>query len=123
MVSIGCAPVMDRDQIAAFEQVVREGSFSRAAVALGIGQPAVSSRIHALEEDAGGILFNRGRRISLTSMGEGFLPYARRVLEVLREGVDAARMAQSGGRGRVKLGALGSLAGGLVGPAPAKFMR
>jgi LysR family transcriptional regulator, low CO2-responsive transcriptional regulator len=114
---------MDLDQITAFEKVVREGSFSRAAVALGIGQPAVSSRIQALEEDVGGILFNRGRRISLTPMGEGFLPYARRVLEVLREGVDAARMAQSGERGRVKLGALGSLAGGLVGPALAKFMR
>jgi DNA-binding transcriptional LysR family regulator len=114
---------MDLDQIAAFEKVVREGSFSRAAVVLGIGQPAVSSRIQALEEDVGGILFNRGRRISLTPMGEGFLPYARRVLEVLREGVDAARMAQSGERGRVKLGALGSLAGGLVGPALAKFMR
>jgi len=56
-------------------------------------------------------------------MGEGFLPYARRVLEVLREGVDAARMAQSGERGRVKLGALGSLAGGLVGPAIARFLR
>ena len=114
---------MDLDQIAAFERVVREGSFSRAAVALGIGQPAVSSRIQALEEDVGGILFLRGRRVSLTPMGEGLLPYARRVLEVLREGVDAARMAQSGERGRVKLGALGSLAGGLVGPAIARFLR
>src|SRR5256714_2365651 len=123
MVSIGCAPVMDRDQIAAFEQVVREGSFSRAAVDLGIGQPAFSSRIQALEEDVGGILSPRGRRVSLTPMGEGFLPYARRVLEVLREGVDAARLAQVGERGRIKLGALGSLAGGLVGPALAQFMR
>jgi DNA-binding transcriptional LysR family regulator len=114
---------MDLDQLAAFEKVVREGSFSRAAVALGLGQPAVSSRIQALEQDVGGILFNRGRRISLTPMGEGFLPYVRRLLEVLREGVDAARMAQSGERGRVKLGALGSLAGGLVGPALARFMR
>src|SRR5689334_18140039 len=78
-------PIMDLDQIAAFERVVREGSFSRAAVALGIGQPAVSSRIQALEEDVGGILFLRGRRVSLTPMGEGLLPYARRVLEVLRE--------------------------------------
>jgi DNA-binding transcriptional LysR family regulator len=114
---------MDLDQIAAFEKVVREGSFSRAAVGLGIGQPAVSARIQGLEEDVGGILFTRGRRISLTPMGEGFLPYARRVIEVLREGVDAARFVQSGQRGRVKLGALGSLAGGLVGPALARFMR
>src|SRR5256885_16513967 len=113
---------MDLDQTAAFEKVVREGSSSRAAVTLGIGQPAVSSRIQSLEEDVGGILFTRGRRISLTPMGEGFLPYARRVLEVVREGVDAARLAQSGGRGRVKLGALGSLPGGLVGPGPVRFL-
>ena len=114
---------MDLDQIAAFDKVVREGSFSRAAVALGIGQPAVSSRIQALEDGVGAILFTRGRRVALTPTGESFLPYARRVLEVLREGIEAARMAQSGKRGRIKLGALGSLSGGLVGPALARFMR
>jgi len=42
---------------------VREGSFSRAAFSLGIGQPAVSSRIQALEQTVGGALFTRGRRI------------------------------------------------------------
>jgi DNA-binding transcriptional LysR family regulator len=114
---------MDLDQIAAFDKVVREGSFSRAAVALGIGQPAVSARIQALEDGVGGILFTRGRRVALTPMGESLLPYARRVLEVVREGVDVARMAQAGERGRIKLGALGSLSGGLVGPALLTFLR
>jgi DNA-binding transcriptional LysR family regulator len=112
---------MELDQLAAFEKVAREGSFSRAALALGVGQPAVSARIQALEEDVGGALFNRGRRIALTALGESFLPYVRRALEVLREGAESARMAQVGKRGRVRLGALGSLAGGLVGPALARF--
>jgi DNA-binding transcriptional LysR family regulator len=114
---------MHLDQLAAFERVAREGSFSRAALGLGIGQPAVSSRIQALEEEVGGTLFHRGRRVALTALGESFLSYARRALEVLREGVDAARMAQVGDRGRIRLGALGSLAGGLVGPALARFVR
>jgi DNA-binding transcriptional LysR family regulator len=114
---------VDIDQLIAFDRIVREGSFSRAAVALGIGQPAVSSRIFGLEESLGGALFARGRRISLTALGDSFLPYVRRVLEVLGEGVEAARLARSGQRGRIRLGALGSLAGGLVGPAMASFVR
>ncbi|MFL5387277.1 MAG: LysR family transcriptional regulator [Myxococcales bacterium] len=114
---------MDLDQLSTFDKVVREGSFSRAAVALGIGQPAVSSRIQALEEDLGAILLVRGRRVTLTPTGESFLPYARRALEIVREGADAARLAQTGERGRIRLGALGSLAGGLLGPALAEFMR
>jgi DNA-binding transcriptional LysR family regulator len=113
---------MDVDQLAALDRVVREGSFSRAALALGLGQPAVSARIQALEAKVGGLLFHRGRRIALTALGETFLPFARRALEVLREGVGAAQLAQVGQRGRVRLGVLGSLAGGLGGPALARFL-
>jgi len=108
---------MDTDQLTAFQRVVREGSFTRAALSLGIGQPAVSARIHALEAAVGGPLFTRGRRVALTALGEGFLPFARRALEILEEGVESTRLARTGQRGRVTLAALGSLAGGLVGPA------
>lgn len=114
---------MHLDQLHAFDRVVREGSFSRAAVALGLGQPAVSARIQVLEAALGGALFNRGRRVTLTALGESFLPYARRALEVLGEGAEAARLAQTGQRGRVRLAVLGSLAEGLVGPAVADFVR
>jgi DNA-binding transcriptional LysR family regulator len=114
---------MDFDQLAAFDRVAREGSFSRAAAALDLGQPAISARIAALENGVGGQLFTRGRRIALTALGESFLPHARRLLEVLSEGLEAARQAQIGQRGRVTLGTLGSLAGGLVGPAVAAFLR
>jgi LysR family transcriptional regulator, low CO2-responsive transcriptional regulator len=112
---------MDRDQLAAFDHIVREGSFTRAAVALGIGQPAVSARVQALEDEIGGILFTRGRRVALTSLGETFLPFARRALDVLGEGVDAARRAQVGQRGHIRIACLGSVAGGLLGPALARF--
>lgn len=114
---------MDIDQLVAFDRIVREGSFSRAAQALDIGQPAVSARLAALEASLGGSLFHRGRRVRLTAQGEAFLPFARRTLEVLGEGVEAARLAQAGKRGRVRLGALGSLAGGLIGPAVARFLK
>jgi LysR family transcriptional regulator, low CO2-responsive transcriptional regulator len=114
---------MQLDQLIAFDRIAREGSFSRAAVGLGLGQPAVSARILALEEAVGGTLFVRGRTLRLTALGESLLPYVRRALEVLREGVEASRLAQVGERGSVRIGALGSLAGGLIGPAVAEFVR
>jgi DNA-binding transcriptional LysR family regulator len=114
---------MTIDQLVAFERVAREGSFSRAALALGLGQPAVSARILALEDALGGSLFVRARSIRLTGLGSSLLPYVRRALEVLREGVEAARLAQVGQRGSIRVGALGSLAGGLVGPVLADFLR
>ena len=121
---MSCKKSMDGvafEQLVAFERVVREGSFSRAALALKIGQPAVSSRIQGLEAVLGGALFRRGRRVTITSLGETFLPYARRTLDLVAEGVEAARLTQEGRRGRVSLGVLGSLAGAVAGPALAAF--
>jgi DNA-binding transcriptional LysR family regulator len=110
-------PRMDTDQLLAFQRVVRDGSFSRAAAALGIGQPAISARIQTLEAAVGGALFTRGRRVALTPLGHSFLAYAGRALEVLAAGVDDARELQGGGRGRIALGALTSIMAGLVAPA------
>lgn len=105
-----------------FERIVREGSFSAAAWALDIPQPTVSARIKALEQTLGGALFHRrGRQVILTDLGRTFLPYARRAIAVLSEGVDMARQADQGQRGRVAYGGLSSLAGPLVGPAVARF--
>lgn len=114
---------MDTDQLLAFQRVVREGSFSRAARVLNIGQPAVSARIQALEAALGGPLLVRGRRITLTPLGQGFLPFVERALDTLDEGVRTAQLTQSGRAGRVSLAALASLAGGLLGPALAEFVR
>jgi LysR family transcriptional regulator, low CO2-responsive transcriptional regulator len=115
---------MDVDQLIAFDRIVREGSFSRAAWELHIAQPTISARIQALEQEIGGPLFARtSRKISLTALGASFLPYAQRALEVLAEGSAAAREAQNGQRGRLTIGVLGSLAGCLIAPALAQFQR
>lgn len=113
---------MDTDQLLAFERVAREGSFSRAAWALGIGQPAVSARIQALERAVGGPLFVRGGRgAALTDLGASFLPYARRAIEVLDAGVESARESQAGRQGRVSIGVLESLSGRFLGPILGQF--
>jgi DNA-binding transcriptional LysR family regulator len=113
---------MDIDQLIAFERIVREGSFSRAAWALNIAQPTISARIQALEQELGGPLFVRSnRRVTLTARGSSFLPHARRALMAILEGIDAAKLSQTGQRGRIAVGGLGSLAHGLFGPALARF--
>jgi DNA-binding transcriptional LysR family regulator len=113
---------MDTEQLLTFERILREGSFSRAALSLGLAQPTVSARIQALEQAVGGPLFTRaGRSVSLTDLGHSFLPYARRALDVLDAGVEAARQAQGGQRGRVSIGALESLSGSFLGPTLAGF--
>ncbi len=115
---------MDTNQLQAFDRIVREGSFSRAAWTLQIAQPTISARIAALEDAVGGALFTRtSRRASLTPLGASFLPYARRALAMLNEGVEVARQTQEGQRGRVAVGVLGSLAGCLLGPVLADLLR
>lgn len=115
---------IDLEQLITFERIVREGSFSAAAWALDLPQPTVSARIKALEGAVGGRLFHRqGRRVALTELGQTFLPYARRSIAVLSEGVAMARQSEYGQHGRVTYGGLTSLSGALVGGAVAEFHR
>jgi DNA-binding transcriptional LysR family regulator len=113
---------MDQPQLVTFELIVREGSFSRAAQVLNVSQAAISGRVQALEAELGGPLFVRGgRRVTLTEAGENFLPYARRALAVLAEGVEAAKGAHTGQFGRVTIGAVDSISDGLLVPVVARY--
>lgn len=113
---------MDLQQLSAFDRIVREGSFSRAALSLNIAQPTISARIQTLEQEVGGMLFTRSNQgVQLTALGVSFLPYARRALGAMIEGTAAVQEAQAGERGRVTIGVLGSLARVLLAPALVKF--
>jgi DNA-binding transcriptional LysR family regulator len=74
---------MELRELAAFREVARSSSFSRAAAHLGYVQSTVSAQIQALERDLGVQLFDRlGRTITLTSAGQALLPHAERLLEL-----------------------------------------
>ncbi len=64
-----------------FMAVAGNGSFTIAAKALGITQPAVSQNIAELERSVGAELFTRGRgSVTLTAAGIAFKEYADRIL-------------------------------------------
>ena len=79
---------MDFHELNTFIEVARYRSFSQAAEALFITQPAVSKRITALETELGVKLFNRiNRSISLTEAGRTLLPR----VQALRSEAEAIR--------------------------------
>ena len=73
-------------QIRIFLSAAKHLSFTRAAEDLHISAPAISLQIKEMEDDIGVKLFTReNRKVALTSAGEYFLLYARRVSSTLNE--------------------------------------
>lgn len=115
---------MNVEQLTAFDRIVREGSFSRAAWSLQIAQPTISARIRTLEEQVGGPLFERtNRAVTLTERGVQFLPFARQALDALRRGLAAAAGGMEGEQGELRVGVLRSVTGGFVAPAVQRYLR
>ncbi len=73
---------MDLRQLRYFLAVADRGSFTRAAAALHVSQPALSLAIGKLENDLGTRLFDRGDRfVRATEAGERLIDHARTLLE------------------------------------------
>lgn len=73
-------------QIRIFLSASKHLSFTRAAEELHISAPAISMQIREMEDDMGVTLFVReSKKIALTTAGEYFLVYARRVSSTLIE--------------------------------------
>jgi DNA-binding transcriptional LysR family regulator len=73
--------------LSTFARVAEQGSFTSAAVALGITQAAVSQRIAMLEGELRVSLFNRrAGKIALTEAGQQLYQVARQILDLHEEG-------------------------------------
>jgi DNA-binding transcriptional LysR family regulator len=96
---------MQLAQIQGFLAVARQGGVSRAADTLGITQPALTARLHGLEEELGQPLFVRSRRgVRLTDAGRAFLPYAEQAVEALARGMTEVTELSRGAGGELVLG-------------------
>ena len=77
---------MDIQNIRAFLAVSETESFSRAAEALYLTQPAISKRIQTMEQHLDISLFDRiGKTVQLTEAGLALIPAYRRILDELED--------------------------------------
>jgi LysR family transcriptional regulator (chromosome initiation inhibitor) len=70
---------LDYRALAVLDAVASQGSFDKAALALGISQSAVSQRIKALEDAAGRLLIVRGQPAVPTGLGQRLVTHHRNV--------------------------------------------
>lgn len=97
---------LDMATLRSFVRGVELGSFSKAALAVGRTQSALSGQMRKLESQVGESLFKKsGRGLALTGAGEALLGYARRILALNDETVNAIRTARIEGAVRIGLAA------------------
>ena len=109
---------MELHQLRYFAAVARTGNFTRAAEACHVSQPSLSQQIIKLEDEVGAPLFERRRdRASLTLAGELLLRHATRVLSEIDEVGSRMREIRRMTRGRLRVGAIPTIAPFLL-PGP-----
>src|SRR6056297_1288149 len=98
----------------AFSAIARARSFKIAAEQLNLTQPAISKTLKELEDILGVVVMERSRSgVSLTPQGEVFLQFAEQSTAALRHGLRSIQATNSAA-GRLRLGALPSVASSLL---------
>ncbi|MGH9450641.1 MAG: LysR family transcriptional regulator [Terriglobia bacterium] len=97
---------MDYDQLSSFLEVAKLQSFSRAAEKIYRTQPAVSAQVRLLEQECGERLFDRsGKKVQLTPAGEILHGYARKIIDLHKEALQAVAELNQTARGKLLIGA------------------
>ncbi|MEN3745956.1 LysR family transcriptional regulator [Sphingomonas sp. HF-S3] len=105
-----------------FMQVAHNRSFSETGRVANLSQPALSRTIRLLEENLEVKLFDRNsRNVTLTGAGEALLPIVERLTADFDHAFSELALSFAGERGRVVVGALPSIAAGLLPTAMAGF--
>jgi DNA-binding transcriptional LysR family regulator len=92
------------DAMRLFVRLVETGSFTAVARAEGMGQPAVSKQIGALERYLGAPLLARtSRRVSVTDAGQTFYASAKALLDDFDLAESAVGVRQQSPRGLIRL--------------------
>ncbi len=95
----------------AFVAIADFGSFQRAADSLHLSQAALSHRLRKIEDDLGAALLARSsREVSLTPLGQGLLPEARRLLKELQDTYETVKAGAQRQAKRLAFACLPSIA-------------
>jgi len=96
---------MNLRQLEYFVRVAELGSFTRAALALDVAQPALSRQVRLLEVQLRqNLLLRNGRGVTLTQAGALLLEHGRGILHQMARVQDALADVRGGVAGRVALG-------------------
>jgi LysR family nitrogen assimilation transcriptional regulator len=107
--------MMDLTSIRYFVHCAEVRSLTAAAKDLAVAQPALTRRIHRLEEEYGVQLFERqARGVSLTADGQKFLEHCRRILREVSLAGDAIGRGPAAAERVFSLGVPGTCAATLV---------
>jgi DNA-binding transcriptional LysR family regulator len=118
------AELLSLQQIRCFCAAVELGSFTAAAEALRVSQPAVAEQIRKLEHALGADLFVRaGRGVVLTAAGRAFAEHAARSLRAVEDAADSVSELTALRSGTVALGVFGEPSAWQVDQLVAAFMR
>ena len=103
------AQLLSLQQIRCFCSAIELGSFSAAADALQVSQPAVAEQIRKLEQTLGAELFVRGARgVVATQAGRAFAVHASASLQALQDGAASVGEFTSLRSGTVAVGTFGA---------------
>jgi DNA-binding transcriptional LysR family regulator len=104
--------------------VIEKGSFSRAALELGLSQSAVSRAIASLEEDLGVSLLSRGRFGAYsTDFGDRIAPHIQQILQAQAAIEAEANREKNLYGGRVRIASFRSVATHVLPPLIAQFSQ
>src|SRR5688500_17644504 len=107
--------MLDLRLLETFREVATRGSFSVAAEALHLTQPAVSQHVSRLEKQLGSKLLERDTRgVRVTEAGAAMLQHAEALLDAARRAEDDVRTRAGGHVPTVRLASFPSAAAGLV---------
>ena len=102
-------------QLQYFSTLARVLHYTHAAEELHISQPTLSYSINELEKEMGVRLFEKqNRKIFLTESGERFLPYVKKAIQLLDEGVDVTRQTAGQATMNVRIGYFHSISASLI---------
>ncbi len=113
---------MELFQLRYFLKVVELGTFTRAAEASGVSQPALSQAIQRLEDELQQPVFERlGRRVELTDAGRMLLPRATQAVQLVDEARES--ITDDGESGHIRVSAIPTIAPYLLPRLLGEFAR
>jgi DNA-binding transcriptional LysR family regulator len=113
--------VLELTYLQTFREVVKWGSYTRAADELGYAQSSVTTQIQKLEESYGAVLFERyGRKMKLTLAGEALNQYAN---EIIRLHSESKEVVSKQSKGSLTIGTIETLAAFFLPPFLQAYRR